>query len=210
MAKARNDKLFVKTTEFRVSHPNVFKPVDKINGQACKPRYSIEMLFDKRTTKISDLQAPLKAAIIDKWGADKADWPKRLSMPIRDGDKQTDDGDDPKPEHVGMWVVKAGGLAEFGKPHVVGKDPNVALENPSELYPGCYARAALKANAWEYMKKTGVSFILDAVQFIRDGKAIGGKKPANQLFDLIEGDEGDSDFPSEDAGDIDNDEMSFI
>lgn len=196
MANVDVEKLKLLTPEFRVSHPRVFKP-GQIQG-AGEPMYSIEMLFDKATTKLSEIQRPLIVAAKDKWGDDKNEWPKPLKWPFRDGDKPRFNKKtkkmEVKPEHVGMWVVKASSSAKYSKPHVVGKDPKVALTDESELYPGCYARAHLKAHAYEFADKNGVKFILDGVQFIRDGKAIGGKKPADQMFGVIEGDDGDESF----------------
>jgi hypothetical protein len=194
MAQAKVDieKLKVLTQEFRVSHPHVFKPTSVNNSPNLN--YSIEMLFDKTTTDLSLLQGPLKAAIVGKWGPNKSDWPTPLKMPIRDGDKPYGKNKEVKPEHKGMWVVRASSSAEYSKPHVVGRDPTVKLENESDLYPGCYARASLKAHAYTFADKDGVKFVLDAVQFIRDGKAMGGKKPADQIFGVIEGDAGDADL----------------
>ncbi len=185
-AKPDIETLKVLTTEFRVSHPHLFKPT-AIKGST-NLNYSIEMLFDKTTTKVSDFLKPLHAAANAKWGP-KSDWPAGLKFPIRDGDKPHGKLKDVKPEHKGMWVVKASSSAEYSKPHVVGRDPKIPATE-AELYPGCYARAALKAHAYTFADKDGVKFVLDGVQFIRDGKAIGGKKPADQMFGVIEGDAG--------------------
>ncbi len=186
------EKLKVLTQEFRVSHPHVFKP-QAMKG-ADSEKYSIEMLFDKTTTDLSLLQKPLRAAIIGKWGPDKKDWPVPLKTAIRDGDKPHGKKKEVKPEHKGMWVVKASSSSEYSKPHVVGRDPTVALTQESQLYPGCYARASLKAHAYTFADKDGAKFILDGVQFIRDGVAMGGRKPADQIFGVIEGDDGDTDM----------------
>lgn len=185
---ADKEKLKVLTEEFRVSHPHVFKP-SSLPGES-KLNYSIEMLFDKKTTNLKLLQAPLIAAALGKWGP-KEEWPSPLKMPIRDGDKPYGKKKEVKPEHAGMWIVRASSSAEYSKPHVVGKDPDVALESEAEFYPGCYARAYLKAHAYTFADKDGVKFVLDGVQKIRDGKAMGGKKPANQIFGIIEGDAGE-------------------
>lgn len=192
MDKTDNTKFL--TSEFRVSHPHVFKPSAIIKGSD-DLRYSIEMLFDKKTTDLSSLQKPIRAACIAKWGPDKNDWPEGLKKPIRDGDipklnKKTKKKE-VKPEHKGCYVVRASTKAEYGQPHVVGRDPKVPLENESEFYPGCYARAHLKAFAYEFADKVGISFALNGVQFIRDGEALGGKLPADQVFGIVEGDDGE-------------------
>ncbi len=190
--KSKNiEKLKMMTEECRASHPHLFKAT-KIKDND-KPRFSIELLADKKTTKISEYQARVKEAIIQKWGSVE-DAPKPLKLPYRDGDKPHGKKKEIKKEHVGMWVVRASTLEEYGRPHVVGKNPKNHLTSESELYPGCYVRAFLKANAYEVGENQGVSFILDGVQFIRDGEAFGGKKPADQMFGIVEGDDGDEAF----------------
>lgn len=205
MAEKNIEGLKILTSEFRVSHPHVFKPTSVKPG--AKPAYSIEMLFDKKTTKLSDLQAPVKEAINQKWGS-LADAPKPLALPYRDGDKPYGKKKEIKKEHVGMWVVRANSDAEYSKPHVVGRDPKVTLTEDSQFYPGCYARASLKAHAYSFADKDGVKFILDGVQFIRDGVAFGGKKPADQVFGVVPGDDGDEMELGEVTEDDEN-EMAF-
>lgn len=170
------------TPTFRLSYPKLFKP--DAMGES-KPSYSIEMLFDKKTTKLIDLQRPLFEAATAKWGADKTKWPKGLQLAVKDGDKPRDNEDAPAESRRGMWVVKASRLAEFGKPHVVDRERNPIL-NEADIYPGCYARATLSASTWEYMKKYGVRFNLLGVQFVKNGVALGGLKPADQMFGVIE------------------------
>jgi len=199
------DALKVLTTEARASHPHVFKP-SRIKPSAPEA-YSIELLFDKKTTDLSHLQKPVKAAMIQKWGPDQDDWPSPRRMPYRDGDKPYGKKKEVKPEHKGMWVVKASSSAEYAPPHVIGRDHKVHLKSESEFYPGCYCRAHLKAHAYDSFggdSLPGVKFILDGVQFIRDGKAFGGKKPADQMFGIIEGDEGEEGFDSMAADDTDS------
>jgi hypothetical protein len=204
----KNTKFRLLTPEFRVSHPHIFKPSQMIDPRTKQPKgplsYSIEMLFDKKTTDLSVIQAPVKAAAIGQWGS-KENWPKGMMLPIRDGDKPYGTKKEIKKEHKGMWVVRASTNAEYSKPHVVGRDPKVALESEAEFYPGCYARASLKSHAYEVGVNSGVKFILDGVQFIRDGEAFGGKRPADQVFGTIAGDDGDPEMGMEVDGEDDND-----
>lgn len=204
---AEKEDLKVLTTEFRVSHPHVFKPTKIQDGD--KENYSIEMLFDKSITDVKHLLKPLTTAKILKWGDDKEQWPSPMKMPIRDGDKPYGKKKEVKPEHKGMWVVKASSSAEYSKPQVVGLNPKVELKE-SELYPGCYARASLKAHAYTFADKDGVKFIIDAVQFVRSGKAIGGRKPADQVFGVLEGADGDETAFDTPIGDDVDQEESFL
>jgi len=179
--KVNRDKCRVLTPKFRVSYPHVFKP------QAPKPgdklKYSITMLFPKNAD-LSGLKEAMKQAKIAAYGPNKSEWPSDLQSPVNDGD-------DPKyadnEGYKGHWVIKASSN-EDQKPGVVDENVEEILDQ-SKFYAGCYARAHLLATTWEYMKKHGVMFILDHVQKLGDGKAFGGKKPADQVFTPVNTDE---------------------
>ena len=204
MTKDKKADLRILTTEFRVSHPHVFKAYAFKEGD--KPAYSIEMLFDKKTTKLDEFKKRLTTAAIGKWGEDKSQWPE-LVFPMRDGDKPKRNTKtkvmEIKKEHAGMWVVKASSSGEFSRPHVASQNPEVPLQTEAELYPGCYARAYLTAHAYEFADKTGVKFLLDGVQFLRDGEPFGNKKSATDMFGSVD--------EAEDAGlTADTDDNSFL
>ncbi len=209
--KADIAKMLVTTGKFRVSHPHVFKPSQMmINGKPQgKPAYSIEMLMAKKTTDLKPLQAALRAAAVAEWGPNKEDWPEGLAMPIRDGDKPVRNKKtkemEIKAEHKGNWVIRASTNAEFSKPVVIGRDKE-PLEVEGDLYAGCYARASLKAHAYEFSDKFGVKFILDGVQVLEDGEPLGSRRSAEQMFGALDDedttDSGDDSFS---AGEDDED-----
>ena len=179
------------TPEFRVSYPHVFK------AQAPKPndtpKYSITMLFPKDqdlmglapdgTTKRS-LKRIIKNAKVAEWGEDKEEWPDEIESPVNDGDSKKHAEKD---GYEGHWAIKATS-SEDQRPTVVGPDMT-ELTQTADLYPGCYARAFVFARVWEYMGKTGVHFIVDHVQKLRDGKPFGGKIPVDQVFSPVESEE---------------------
>ncbi len=194
--KKKIEGVVILTPMFRVSYPKLFKPgsvpgSDKLN-------YSLEMLFEKKTTDLSVIQKPVIKALQAKWGTDKTKYPKGLRMPIKDGDKPDAEGSI-RPEAKGMWIVRASSSADYPAPQVVARDPDVELTEEGDVYPGCYARAELKAFAYDTAGNKGVKFILNSVQFWKDGEALGGRKPANQVFGTIEGDDGDPDMPGMDT-----------
>lgn len=195
----------------RFSHPHVFK------AQAIKPGapeyYSVELLLPKDEVKKSEIERPLLVAAKAKWGDNPKEWPQ-LKLPFRDGDKPHGKKKEVKPEYKGMWVIKASTKAEYGKPSVVdGKRKAIDAES-GLFYPGCFGRIFVMASAYTNPEKDGVSFILDGVQKTRDGNALGGKKPIDQMFGVIEDDilpdspEGDTafGFPGEDEAGVESDD----
>lgn len=191
MAKQDNsakEKCRVITPEFRVYFPHVFK-AHQVNGKG-DPKFSITMGF-KKDADLSVLKLAIKHAKIAEFGPNKSDWPDDLESPVIDGDapKYAD-----KEGYKGHWIIKASSNQD-NRPGVVDEDVE-PITDPSLFYPGCYARAQVFARVWEYMGKQGVHFILDHVQKTKDGKSIGGKKAAKEVFNPMSGasdDDGDAD-----------------
>jgi hypothetical protein len=193
------------TSEFRLSYPHLFEP-QAMEGST-KKKFSIVMLFpkdkemmgqDPATKKPRSIKRAIKNAKLQAFGAEE-NWPDELVSPIADGD-------DPKYKdkdgYKGHWVIKASSN-EDQRPVVVDRKMN-AIVDASEIYPGCYARACIFAYVWEFAGKQGVSFILDHVQKLRDGKSFGGKKPVDQVFAPLEDEDDEEDFDN--GADEDSDE----
>ncbi len=171
------------TSEGRASYVHLAKPQKTDNGE----KYSIELLFPKAATDMSKIQSALQFAIVEKWGADKAAWPA-LQSPVRDGDKPVPSkpNEPIKPEYKGMWVVKANSDAQYSRPQTVGTDGRTLID-PSTIYSGCYVKAAIFALAYSHkLGKSGVKFVLDAVQYVRDGEALGSRRPVGEIFGSID------------------------
>lgn len=176
------------TPEFRVSFPQVFEP-KAFQGQ--EPKYSVVMLFDKKTDLKALKDAAFNAAK-EMWG-EKAKWPKNFKMPFRDGDEKAD-----QLGYAGKIFVTA---TSKKRPGVVNQKLD-DIVNKEEFYAGCYARAVLIAFAYSKAGNAGVSFALQHVQKLRDGEKFGGGKAARDEFSVV-------DDGSEDAGNYSDDDTGF-
>jgi len=175
----------VLTPEFRVSYPAVFQPKSAAEGQ--EPKYSISMIFPKAKnadgtwesvmdSAPTEMKAAVAAAIVAKWGADRAKWPKGLKLPFRDGSEKDQDG-------YGEGVIFVNASSK-NKPGVVDQTVTDIIE-PSKFYGGCYARAKINAFAYDKAGNRGVAFGLNNVQLIRDGEPFGGRSDPKSDFDSI-------------------------
>lgn len=166
----------VMTPEFRVSYPYVFKPQQPMKGSEGKdPKYSVVMLF-KKGEDLSKLKAAAQAAAVEKWGADQAKWPKNLRVPFRDqGEKESEGYEE------GAVFVTATSKA---KPGLVDANLNHIIDE-SEFYAGCYARATVRAFAYDNAGNRGISFGLQNVQKLRDGESLSGRVKAEDEFQPI-------------------------
>lgn len=182
LTKEQMEACRVLTSEFRVSHPHMFvaqapKPTDK-------KKFSVTMLVRKDTDDIKIYRQAIREAKLAFYGP-KENWPEGLVSPIRDGDGpdfQDEDGNQ-KEGYAGHWVIKASS-DEDQKPGLVDETVKPILDQ-GKFYPGCYARAFVFAYRYEYMKKEGISFILDHVQKTRDGKPLSARKTADQVFSPV-------------------------
>lgn len=185
------------TPMFRVSFPKVFEP-ESYKGQ--DPKYSITMLFDSKAD-LADMKRAARNAIIEKFGKDKADWPRKYRRPFRNGDEKSDmDG------YAGMTFVTAS-AKEKNKPNVVNKNLKPIIDE-SDFYAGCYAHASLIA-FWYDEPSPGVSFALQNVIKIKDGEPFSGKPSAQEDFSEFKDtsdDDDESDNDDSDDNDSDDDD----
>lgn len=177
------------TPEFRVSFPAVFTAKAFQNQE---PKYSVVMLFSKKTD-ISELKKAAMNAAAEKFGNDKTKWPKNLKMPFRDGDEKAD-----TPGYKDTIFVTA---SSKQRPGLVDRSRQAILSE-EDFYAGCYARAELIAFAYDTAGNRGVSFSLQNIQKLKEGEKFSGRKAAEDVFDSVEDDSDNPDnYGSSDADD---------
>lgn len=169
----------VLTPKFRVSFPYVFRPSKPMQAGA-EPKYSITMLFPKG----ADLSALKKAAVEaceEKWGADKTKWPKNLRNPFRDQGEKEFEG-----YEAGATFITA---TSKQKPGLVDANVQDIIEE-KDFYPGCFARASVRAFAYDQAGNRGVAFGLQNVQKLADGDPLGGRSRPSDDFEPVAGEGG--------------------
>lgn len=183
------------TPEFRVSFPVVFKPVafTDANGVQQEPKYSMTMLFDKKTD-LKDLKALVVKAGRAKWPEfdawlkeKKPDGTPKIRLPFRDGDANPLEG------YKGTVYCSASSKL---RPGLVDNNRQPIL-NAEQFYAGCYARAELTAYAYDVKGNRGVALGLQNIQFLRDGQPFSGRSKAEDVFDAVGGGENPSDYSGE-------------
>lgn len=179
----------VMTPEFRVSYPYLLSPQQPMANSASKdPKYSVVMLFPKNAD-ISKLKAAATAAIAEKWGADKAKWPKGLRSPFRNQGEKSSEG------YVdGAIFVTA---TSKQKPGVVDASVQPVID-PSQIYAGCYARATVRAYAYSQQGNNGVAFGLQNFQKLREGDSLSGRMKPEEEFEPVAAEAGGGEVTSPD------------
>jgi hypothetical protein len=160
----------------RLSFPVLFAPEQDDSGN---DRYSGTLLLPP-DYDIKPLLNALNAACIAGWGEDKRKWPQGLTVRlpqdvIRDAGTKSYNGYEPGWHFVAFSGKNRPGIIDGLKQRVT---------DPSEAYPGRWARVSLRAFTFKN-KKTGVSFGLNNVQLLRHDERLGGAPRAESEFDEV-------------------------
>ena len=156
----------------RLSFPAIFEP----NSADMGGKYALTILLPP-DYDCKPLFAALEAAATEKWGADKAKWPKNMNGPksvIRDaGEKSHLAGYEPG------WKFIA--LKSKAQPGIVGP-LREQITDPKEAYAGRWVRVTARAFAYDNVLK-GVGFGLQNVQLLKHDSAFSGAGRAQDDFD---------------------------
>lgn len=190
MAKLDGTKVI--TNKVRLSYPNLFEP-QSINGS--DPKYSASLIIDKNDKETLELieKAVETAAQEGKGKYKGGKVPKNLKTPLRDGDTDRDDD----PAYAGKYFINANANR---KPGLVDQRKN-KIEDPEDLYPGCYVRASLNFFAFNSNGNQGVGVGLNNIQKWAEGEPLAGGSSAEEDFEELEVEAGDI------LGDDDDDDL---
>lgn len=165
----------------RLSYSHIWEPAS-INGS--DPKYSVCCLIDKGDTKTLDrLDHLIKKTIEDGksiWGGKI---PKKLKLPLRDGDEERDD-----PVYENMMFLNA----NSGRmPAIIDRQCQPVLDQ-DDVYSGCYAKVKISVYPFNKNGNQGIACGLVAVQKIKDGERLSGSTGTDGFESLdFEDDEAD-------------------
>lgn len=164
----------------RLAFPSLFEPSAYGEGD---PSYQATLIMEPDAAKA--VEAAMAAVAKEKWGAKGDAQLKALrssgKVCLRDGDEKPDyDG------FAGMMFVAARSKT---RPTVVDNMRNPLTQSDGRIYAGCYVNASIEIWAQDNAYGKRVNATLRGVQFVRDGEAFGGGRPAAaDEFDEIEAD----------------------
>jgi len=162
----------------RLAFPSLFEPSAYGEGE---PSYQATLIMDQ--AQADGLDKVLATVAREKWGAKGDAQLKALrstgKVCLRDGDEKPDyDG------FAGMMFVAARSKT---RPTVVDGQRNPLTERDGRIYAGCYVNASVEVWAQDNAYGKRINCTLRGIQFVRDGEAFGGGRPAAaDEFDELE------------------------
>lgn len=166
------------TGKIRFSFVNIFEP--KANNNGGEPKYSVTLLIPKSDTvtvgKIKEAIAEAREVFCSRNGATAL--PQKPNHTLHDGDGVRDSGDPYGPECKGCYVIT---VSSKQKPVIVDSFRN-EITDPTEVYSGCYGRAAINFYGYNSNGKKGISAGLQSIQKLHDGEPLGGARGSADDF----------------------------
>ena len=156
----------------RLSYTHVFKKYSP-DGDS-EGKYMTNVLIPKSEKKTVDalkqaIEEATKAAIVSKWGGKE---PKKLDLPLRDGDDKDDD------VYADHFYVNAKCNT---RPGVVDKHCN-PITDEEEVYSGVWAVVSVTFYGYDVSGKKGVACGLNNIMKWKDDDHLGGRVSAESDF----------------------------
>lgn len=163
-------------TNVRLSFPGLFEATAFKPGD--EPKYKATLLIEKDSPQAKAVEAKLLAVLKEKYPAKAAN----ILASIRSNPNkccwQDGEGADGTPKYDGYEGMMALTAKNKARPTVVNVDRSPLTKDDGKPYAGCYVNASVDFFAYD-SSGVGVSASLRGVQFVRDGEAFTGGRPAD-------------------------------
>lgn len=157
----------------RLSYTHVFNKYAP-DGNADDGKYMTNVLIPKNETEtLAAIQKAIEAAkcagIVSKWGGKE---PKKLDMPLRDGDEKDDD------VYSGRHYVNA---KSSTRPGIIDRN-HAPIVDEEEMYSGVWAIVSVTFYPYDVNGNRGVACGLNNLMKFKDDEKLGGRTSADNDF----------------------------
>ncbi len=157
----------------RLSYTHVFSKYNP-DGDDKNAKYMTNVLIPaKEKETVAAIQKAIDAAkasgVVSKWGGKE---PKKLDMPLRDGDDKDDD------VYAGMLYVNA---KSSTRPGIIGRD-KAPIVDEEEIYSGVWAIVSVTFYPYDTNGNRGVACGLNNIMKFKDDEKLGGRCSAETDF----------------------------
>lgn len=180
MATATSPAGRIMLRNVRLAFPSLFEPSTFGDGD---PAYQATFIIAGDDSQVASINKAIEAVAREKWGA-KAD---ATLKSLRSTNKVALKNGDEKAQYDGFegnWFIAPRAKT---RPTVVDGQRQPLNERDGRIYAGCYVNASIEIWAQDNAYGKRVNATLRGVQFVRDGEAFGGGRPAEaDEFDEVE------------------------
>lgn len=171
----------------RLSYPKLFKAEQFDPSKADSAfRYSAAFHIDKKDPQVKAINDAVEAAVKAKFG-DKAK--AKLAEFKANPQKYCVSDGDFNEKAPGCFILSSHRQQKAGPPTVVDRNRAPLTEDSGKPYAGCYVNASVDIYAQDG-QNGGIRCSLRGVQFVKDGEAFGGGRPASpDEFEPLEDDD---------------------
>lgn len=180
MATATSPAGRIMLRNVRLAFPSLFEPSTFGDGD---PAYQATFIIAGDDAQVAAINKVIDAVAKEKWGAKADATLKSLrstgKVALKNGDEKSQyDG------FEGNWFMQPRAKT---RPTVVDGQRVPISERDGKLYAGCYVNASIEIWAQDNGYGKRINCTLRGVQFVRDGEAFGGGRPAEvDEFDEVE------------------------
>lgn len=170
----------------RLSYTHVFSKYAP-DGDTANGKYMANVLIPKEEKEtIAALQQAIetakKAAILSKWGGKE---PKKLDMPLHDGDTDKEDEVFAGHKYVNAKCNTRPGIVDKNKAPIVDEE---------EIYSGVWAVVSVSFYGYDKNGNRGVACGLNNIMKFKDDDHLGGRASAEADFGDVNFDDDDDDL----------------
>lgn len=173
----------VKLKNVRLSFPNLWHAKEFKTGDG-KPRFDASFLCEPGSENDKAIRAAIAAEAKEAYGAK---WESILRGMQGNANRYAYQDGDTKPYagYEGMWVLACHAKA---RPLIIDRDKSPLSEEDGRPYAGCYVNAKVDIYA-QKGENQGIRASFSGIQFVNEGEAFTGGKPAStdDFDDLGEG-----------------------
>lgn len=168
----------------RLSYTHLFEKYSP-EGDTANGKYMTNVLIPKSEKETVNainkaIEKAVEIGMVSKWGGKK---PKKIDLPLRDGDEKEDD------VYADNFYINAKAST---RPGIV--DRNVRpITDEDDVYSGMWAIVSVTFYAYDVNGNRGIACGLDNVMKTKDDTCLGGRSSAESDFDGIELDDIDDD-----------------
>lgn len=169
----------------RLSYTHVFNRYNP-DGDQADGKYMTNVLIPKDEKETiaainKAIDVAKKQAIVSKWGGKE---PKKLDMPLRDGDEKDDEN------YEGHLFVNA---KSNTRPGIVDRK-KVPIVDEEEIYSGVWAIVSITFFGYDKNGNRGVACGLNNIMKFKDDEHFGGRVSAESDFGGVDFDDDDDDL----------------